>query len=115
MREVRFSEVDLSEPTAQGGTWENIGMTVERIIDLSQFANQHISTKEEAKSIANTVLENEQQNGRYLSFELMIIEHDLNKNIWIFIYFQDPLLYGPGSDFSVAVDGNNIEILRMWV
>jgi hypothetical protein len=111
---IEFREVDLSKPNEQGSTWENIGHTVESSIDFEQFAGQSIATVDEAVSVANMILEHEQSDDMFGEFELMMIEYDSDKNIWIFIYWENDTNV-LGSSFHVAVDGNTAKILRLWV
>jgi hypothetical protein len=45
--------------------------------------------------------------------ELAAVEHDPDKNIWLFSYMTNPLV--PSSGFGAAVNGESGELLRMWV
>jgi len=111
---IRYREVDLSKPNWQGKTWDERGFAFESNSDLTQILGQEIATRDEAAYVANKILESEQDAGMFPAYELMQVEHDPDKNIWIFIYWENKvgLL---GSCFHVAVDGETGELLRMWV
>ena len=113
MPSVEFREIDLSEPYWSGRFWDDVGVDIEKTVDLSQFANQTIESKEMAESIANVILEQEQDKGFLENFVLRRIEHDPIKNIWIFRYDIQPSV--PGMSYFAAVDGDTSQLLRMWV
>jgi len=118
VREVEFSEVDLSEPYWAGEMWIDMGadidLTVDDTFDLSQFADQPIESREQAKIIAYEILEQHQRNGFLKKYLLWSIDHDPAQNIWIFLYLRDPVV-AAGMPFYAAVDGYTSELLRMWV
>ena len=113
MREVVFREIDLSEQYGDGESWEDTGVDARGDVDLSQFADQAIESREMAESIANEILAQRQAEGFSMDFVLASVSHDPIQNIWIFGYGMYPPI--PGDGFAAAIDGTTGELLRMWV
>ncbi|MCL2827297.1 MAG: hypothetical protein FWD99_00980 [Oscillospiraceae bacterium] len=111
--EIAFREIDLSEHSWDGESWENAGANARGDVDLSQFSGQKIESREMAENIAITILEQQQTQGFLDDFVLLSIEHDPIQNIWIFAYGEHPPI--PGMPFYAAVDGYTSQLLRMWV
>ena len=108
---VRYSEIDLSKPAWDGRSWDEQGFACEPRSDLTQILGEVINTRDEAAHIAKKI------RPRILassSYELLSVRHDPNMNIWIFGYAENNIKLR-GSTFSVAVDGNSGELIRMWV
>jgi len=110
---VEFREIDLSEPFWADEYWEESGGEARGTVDLSQFADQAIESKEMAESIANVILAQRQVDGFLDDFVLRSIRYDPVQNIWVFAYGQFPPI--PSFSFYAAVDGNTSELLRMWI
>jgi len=114
---ISFREVDLSKPTWAGQSWDERGFACEPRSDLTQILSRSISTRDEAACIANEIIASEQKTGNILggsAFELMGVDHDPNKNIWIFHYCINDIRI-LSNTFHVAVNGENGELIRMWV
>ena len=111
---IRFEEVDLTKPTLQGPLWDEVGHDVEPRSDLSHILDQSIATRDEAAILAKKVLRSEQYNEETPALELMLVQHDPNKNIWIFAYWENIIDLNCHS-LQVAVDGGSGELIRMWV
>ena len=110
-----FREADLSQPRWDGRYWDERGGTVEPRSDLTQILRQSITTREEAAHIAKKILASEGADRiGGIELELMLVEHDPAKNIWIFGYWQNNINV-LGSTFHVAVNGETGELIRMWV
>ena len=109
---IKFRTVDLSEPYWRGEFWYELGFEIEPQSDLTEILGQPIATRDDAAYIAIKILENEQAEGFFRDDELMQVEHDSNKNIWIFQY---SINFVPSSSLSVVIDGDTGELLRMWV
>ena len=113
---IYFEKVDLSQPAWNGQAWDERGYTFEPRSNLAPILGRSISSRDEAAHVANEILASEQKNGAVFGgekLELMIVRHDSDKNIWIFVYFINNL--NDGSCFLVAVDGESGELLRMWI
>ena len=113
VKEIAFREIDLSVPFGDGEFWEDMGVDARGDVDLSQFVGQAIESIEMATSIANVILEQQQESGFLAGFVLVSIGHDLAQNIWIFSYGEYPSI--PGMPFYAAVDGHTSQLLRTWV
>jgi hypothetical protein len=55
-----------------------------------------------------------QEKGYFPDYELMYVRYDKKENIWILTFWENKINY-LGSDFNVAINGENSEIIRMWV
>jgi len=115
VREVEFSEVDLSKPYWAGEMWMDMGVGARGEVDLSQFAGQTIDTREQAEIIAYEILKQQQADGFFRDFVLTNIDFDPVQNIWIFMYGYGRYPPVAGMPFYAAVDGYTSELLRMWV
>ena len=113
---IRFREIDLSMPVdGSNDAWDEQGLAIEPRSDLTQILGRSITTRDEAAYVANKILASEQKNGGVFGgeeLELMRVEHDPNENVWIFKYWENTI---PSSEFCIAIDGNNGELIRMWV
>ena len=107
---VRFEEVVLTKPTLQGPLWDEVGRDVEPRSDLSHILGQSIATRDEAAILAKKVLKSEQDNEDAHAFELMLVQYDPNKNIWIFVYWENDIGL-LGHDLNVAINGENGDYL----
>jgi len=111
---VWYWEVDLSEPVSWSRkAWDEVGFDVEPRSDLTQILGQRITTRDEAAYIAYRILANEGNRTGGLESVLVLVKHDPDKNIWILVYGDISRV--PGSSFSVAVDGESGELIRMWI
>ena len=112
---IRFREIDLTQPVQQGHHWHEIGLTVKPQSNLTSILCRSIATRNEAAYVANKILEFEVNLGGGLVLELMQVEYDPIKNIWIFGYWENRVPPIPGRSYHVAVNGASGELLRMWV
>jgi len=110
---IGFAEIDLSEMTWDGRTWEELGPGIEPLGDLTQLSGFPITSKDEAASIALKVMAVEQEAGNSAfagAIWLSKVVYDGSKKIWVVSYWQDR----PGSDLCVAIDGDNGALIRIW-
>jgi hypothetical protein len=92
--------------TAQGVQLEGRGPRG----DLTQALGKPIADGEAAARAADEFLAGEREAGGCQALELLRIEHDPEKNLWIFMYWERT----PGSERGVAVDGESGDVVRMW-
>jgi len=110
---VNYLEVDLSELTWDGRSWDELGPGIEPLSDLTPVFGQSITTRDEAAHVANAIMVGEQSAGNKAFVDaigISSVQFDSSKSIWIAAYWQDR----PGSDLSVAVDGESGELIRIW-
>jgi len=115
---IKFREADLSEPISwANATWDELGLTIEPRSDLAQILGHSITTRDEAAKVAYEILKSEQEVEAIFGgseLELMKVEHDPDKNIWIFAYWENNVNVGSNS-FYVAIEGKSGKLLRMWI
>jgi len=112
---IRYREVDLTQPYLAGGTWDDIGLTIELQGNSSQVLyHEMVVTRDDAVRLAQIVLTNEQRIGRFIGFELMQVDNDTEQNIWIFSYWINNIEID-GNSIHVAMCGMTGELLRAWV
>jgi len=110
---VSFKEIDLSKMTWNDRFWDDLWPGIEPVSDLTQIFGQRIAAREDAARIAVEVMVNEQAAGNRMFVDaigLAQVAYDPSKSIWVITYWQDR----PGSDLSIAVDGNTGELIRIW-
>ncbi|MCL2354675.1 MAG: hypothetical protein FWC68_02105 [Oscillospiraceae bacterium] len=114
MPEIEFEEINSSELDFLGQTWEERGGADWEQERFPEILIGQMQNREDGENVGNSILRNLQSNGYFPEFELMIVRHDVQINLWIFVYFEpDP--FTRGFSFQVAVDGNTGQILRMWL
>ena len=110
---VNYLEVNLSELTWDGQSWDELGPGIEPLSDLTQVFGQSITTRDEVAHVVDAIMVSEQRAGNKAfadAIGISRVQYDSSKGIWIAEYWQDR----PGSDLSVAVDGKSGELIRIW-
>ena len=125
----RFHETEISDER-----WSEVGSTHNSRIhtsnsDFSFLIGQEFHTLEDAKRVANIIIEAEKNDESLLErrgeveiyrrdffdkYELQLIEHDRYTGIWVFSFWVDEMLAASYS-LRVAFDGNTGEIIKMWI
>ncbi|MCL2508615.1 MAG: hypothetical protein FWF05_05520 [Oscillospiraceae bacterium] len=110
---VNYKEINLSEMTWNDQTWDNLWPGIEPLSDLTWILDQRIAARDDAARIATEVMASEQEAGNRAFIDaigLSQVAYDPKKSIWVISYWQDR----PGSDLSIALDGNTGELIRIW-
>ena len=110
---VIYRGIDLEESIAlEESLWHRPGHTIEAWSDLTSILGQPITTRNEAAYIAKQILASEQDSW-VENLELMVVEHDPNQDIWIFVFLPNTFDTFT-AHFFVSVSGDG-ELLRMWL
>ena len=94
--------------------WDNTGLANHDILELEPFMGNPITGIELALEIGEIIHKSLDMENQQPPRVLASIFLDQKENIWIYNYgFYSPMYLG--SDFFVAIDGKNSEIIKMWV
>ena len=115
---ILYREVDLSQADAGMRPWYESGVPIESWDDcLAPIFGQPITTRVEAVYIANKIAEiaggDEGFRVSGVPVQLVAIERDPNKDIWIFVYGMGNVNIVSGPGLSIAISGDG-EPLREW-
>lgn len=116
----RMKEPEFVEREWSGIEWEKIEFPVdEKKVEIPSSIKA-ISTKEEALAVGKGILENFWEDKQYTDYVLHAVIHSTKDNIWRFDYSiaqrdRADGIYWVGGSLSVAVNGNNANLIKAWV
>lgn len=79
------------------------------------FNRKGINNSKTAGKIATAILEQYQEEGLFIDYQLQLIEHDTAKGIWIVSFWASDEHIGPGPDLEIALLEENAQIVGMWL
>jgi len=115
MEKIEFLEIEKA-----GIEWDKIEFPINpKEVEFSADIKS-ISSKEDAISIGEAIIENCWNNNKFTTYVLLKVVHSTEDNIWCFYYSIDQRdkdvddLIDCGG-FYVAIDGNDCNIIKAWV
>ena len=112
-RDMVNMEIEIIEKESFSKTWEQIDFpfTIDELYILKKIIP--IVSNQEAKDIANMIINEYHLNGKVPEYMLVCIIHYKKDNVWMFEYAVDSkdVL---GEYFYIAIDGEKGEIIKAW-